>query len=61
VPRTRTLRDGIDGRLHHSGPRSHPPGGTLSGKRDRRVCLEVDRPPKTPLVVVELKRGEDLR
>jgi hypothetical protein len=25
-------------------------GGTLSGKRDPRVCLVIGRPPKTPLV-----------
>jgi hypothetical protein len=26
-----------------------------------RVCLGIGRPPKTPLVDVEAKRGEDLR
>jgi hypothetical protein len=25
------------------------PGGTLSGRRDPRICLGVGRPPKTPL------------
>jgi hypothetical protein len=33
--------------------------GTLSGRRDPKVCLGVSRPPKTPLDDVESKRGED--
>jgi hypothetical protein len=35
--------------------------GTPSGRRDPRHCLGLGRPPKTCLVDVELKRGEDLR
>jgi hypothetical protein len=31
----------------------------LSERRDPRVCLEIRRPPKTPLDDVESKRGED--
>jgi hypothetical protein len=31
------------------------------GRRDPRVCLGIDRPPKMPLVDVEPKRGEDSR
>jgi hypothetical protein len=31
------------------------------GRRDRRVCLSINMPPKTPVVDVELKRCEDLR
>jgi hypothetical protein len=57
----RTVREGVEGLLLHSRPRSRLPRGTLSGRRDPRVCLGVDRPPKTPLVDVEPKRGEDLR
>jgi hypothetical protein len=38
-----------------------PPRWDLSGRRDYKVCLGVDRPPKTPLVDVEPKRGGDLR
>jgi hypothetical protein len=34
---------------------------TPSRRREPRVCLAVGRPHKTPLVNVELKRGEDLR
>jgi hypothetical protein len=36
------------------------PGGTPSGRRDPRPCLGTGRPPKTPLIDVELKIGEDL-
>jgi hypothetical protein len=57
----RTVHEGVEGLLLHSRPRSRLPGGTLSGRRDPRVCLSVGRPPKTPLVDVEPKRGEDLR
>jgi hypothetical protein len=56
-----TVRDGTEGLLFHSRPRSRLPGGTLSGRRDRRVCLGVGRSSKTPLVDVESKRGADLR
>jgi hypothetical protein len=35
--------------------------GPRRGRRDPRVCLGVGRPPKTPLVDVEPKKGEDLR
>jgi hypothetical protein len=34
---------------------------TSSGRKDPRVCLAIDRPPKTPLVNVEPNRGEDQR
>ena len=37
-----------------------PPGGTSSGRRDHRVCLGIDKLPKTPPNDVESKRGEDL-
>jgi hypothetical protein len=57
----RTVHDGAEGLLLRNRPRSRLPGGTTSGRRDTRVCLGVGRPPKTPLVDVELKRGEDLR
>jgi hypothetical protein len=61
APGARTVRDGIEGLLLHSRPRSRLPRGTPSGRRDRRVCLGIGRPPKTPIVDVEPKRGEDLR
>jgi hypothetical protein len=57
----RTVHNGAEGLLLHSRPRSHLPGGTPSGRRDPRVCLGIDRPPKMPLVDVEPKRSEDLR
>jgi hypothetical protein len=60
TPGARMVYDGADGLLR-SRPRSRLSGGTPSGRRDRRVCLAVGRPPKTPLVDVEPKRGEDLR
>jgi hypothetical protein len=44
------------------GPRVHwisLPGGTLSRRRDPRVCHEIGRSPKTPLYDVESKIGED--
>jgi hypothetical protein len=40
-------------------PRSNTPGGTPSGRRDLRVCLEIGRPPKKPPDDVELKKGKD--
>jgi hypothetical protein len=40
-------------------PGSHPSGGTLSRRRNPRVCLGIDIPPKTPLDDIESKRGED--
>jgi hypothetical protein len=61
APGAQTVRDGAEGLLPRSRPRSRLPGGTPSGRRDRRVCLGVGRPPKTPLVDVEPKRGGDLR
>jgi hypothetical protein len=61
VPRARTVRDGVDGRLLRSRPRSRLPGRTPSGRRDPIVRLGVGRPPKTSLFDVEPKRGEDLR
>jgi hypothetical protein len=60
TPETRTVCDGAEDLLR-SRPRSRLPGGTPSGRRDHRVCLGIGRPPKTPLVDVEPKRGEDLR
>jgi hypothetical protein len=60
VPGARIVRDGADGLLVRRRPRSRLPGGIPSGRRDRRVCIGVGRPPKTPLVDVEPKRGEDL-
>jgi hypothetical protein len=57
----RMVRDGADGLLLRSSPRSRLPRGTTPGRRDTRVCLGVGRPPKTPLVDVELKRAEDFR
>jgi hypothetical protein len=41
--------------------RSRLSGGTPSEMRDFRVCLGVDRAPKTPLVDIEPKRCEGLR
>jgi hypothetical protein len=32
---------------------------TSSGRRDPRVCLEIGRPPKTPLNNAESEIGED--
>jgi hypothetical protein len=61
APGARTVRNGAEGLLLHSRPRSRLLGGTASGRRDRRACLSVGIPPKTPLVDVEPKRGEDLR
>ena len=61
APEARTVRSGAKGLLLRSRPRSRLPGGTPLGRRDPRVCLGVGRPPKTPLVDVEPKRGEDLR
>jgi hypothetical protein len=60
TPRAQTVHNGAEG-LFHNRPRSYLLGGSPSGRRDRRVCLGVGRPPKTPLVDVEPKRGEDLR
>jgi hypothetical protein len=61
VPGARMVRNGADCRLLRSKPRSRLPGGTPSGRRDPRVCFGVGMPTKTPLVDVELKRGEDLK
>jgi hypothetical protein len=61
APGARTVRDGADGLLLRNRPRSCLSGGTPSGRRDRRVCLSIGRPPKMPLVNVQPKRGEDLR
>jgi hypothetical protein len=38
--------------------RSNPQGWILSGRRDPRVCLGIDRTPMKPLEYVEPKRGE---
>jgi hypothetical protein len=56
-----TVRDGAKGFLIRSRPRSRLLRGTLSGRRDSRVCLGIDRPPKTPLIDIEPETGEDLR
>jgi hypothetical protein len=61
APRAQMVHDGVERRLVHSRPRSRLPGGTLSGRRDHRVCLGIGRPAKTSLVDVEPKIGEDLR
>jgi hypothetical protein len=61
APRARTVRDGVELLLLCSRPRSRLPGGIPSGRRYPRVCLGIWRPPKTHLVDIELKRGEDLR
>jgi hypothetical protein len=53
--------DGAERLLLRNRPRSHLLGGTPSGRRHSRVCLGIGRPPKTPLVDVEPKRGKDLR
>jgi hypothetical protein len=56
-----TVRDGAEGLFLHSRPRSRIPGGTSLGRRDHRVCLGVEKPPKTSLVNVEPKRGKNLK
>jgi hypothetical protein len=61
VPGARMVRDGAEDCLLCSRPRSRLPGGTPSERTDARVCLGIGRPPKTPLVDVEPRRGEDLR
>jgi hypothetical protein len=53
--------DGAESRLLHSRPRSCLPRGTPSGRRDPKVCLGIERLPKTTLVDIEPKRGEDSR
>jgi hypothetical protein len=55
-----TVHNGVEGLLHNK-PISLLPGGTLSRRRDPTVCLGIDRLPKTPLVDIEPKGGEDLR
>jgi hypothetical protein len=57
----RTVRDSAEGRLVRSRPRSCLPGGTSLGRRDPRVCIDVGKPSKTPLVGIEPKRDEDSR
>jgi hypothetical protein len=54
------VHDG-EGHLLCSRPRFRLAGGTLSVRRDLRLCLRVGRPPKTLLVDVEPKKGGDLR
>jgi hypothetical protein len=61
VPWAWTVRNGAEGRILCSRPRSLLSEGTPSRRRDPRVCLRVGRPPKMPLVDVEPKRGEDSR
>jgi hypothetical protein len=57
----RTVHDGAEDRFFRSRPRSRLSRGTMSARRDLRVCLGVGRPPKTYLVEVETKRCEDSR
>jgi hypothetical protein len=59
APRARTIRGRVESRLLRNRPRSRLPGGTPSEGRDPRMCLGVDKPPKTSLVDVESKRCED--
>jgi hypothetical protein len=61
VSGARTVCDGTEGLLLRSRPRSRLSGGTPSGRRDLRVCFGVDRPPKTPLIGIDPKKGEGLR
>jgi hypothetical protein len=58
APGARTVRDGIEGRILCIRPRSRLLRETPSRRRDPMVSLGVDRPPKTPLVDVEPKRGQ---
>jgi hypothetical protein len=60
APVAQTVRNGADGLLRIR-PRFRLPRGIPSGRGDPRVCLSVDRPPKTPLVDIEPNRGEYLR
>jgi hypothetical protein len=41
-----TARDGAERRLLRSRPRSRLPEGTPSQRRDPKVCLGIDRPPR---------------
>jgi hypothetical protein len=59
MPRARTVRDGVEHCLLCSRPRSRHLGP--SGRRDPRLCLGIDRPPKTSLVEIEPNRGEASR
>jgi hypothetical protein len=61
MPKARTVRDDAEDHLLRSRPRSPLLGETPSGRRGSRVCLGINRPPKTPLVDVEPKRDEDSR
>jgi hypothetical protein len=56
-----TVHNGTEGCLLCRRPRSHLPEGTPLERRDPRVCLGIGRPPKTLLVDVGPKRGEDSR
>jgi hypothetical protein len=60
APKAGMERNGAEGRLLRSRPKSRLPEGTPPG-RDNRVCLGIDRSPKTHLVDVEPKRSEDSR
>jgi hypothetical protein len=59
VAQGRTVRDGAEvvffSQQRH---RSRLSRGIPSGRRDLRICLVVNRPPKTPLVDAEPERGE---
>jgi hypothetical protein len=61
APAAWMVHNDAEGRLFDSRPRYRLLGWTLSGRRDPQVCLGSCRPPKTPLVDVEQKRGENLR
>jgi hypothetical protein len=61
APDARTVYDSVEGRLLWSRLRSRLLEGTSSRRKDPRVCLDVGRPPNTPLVDIEPKRGEDSR
>jgi hypothetical protein len=56
----RTVRDGTESSSSQQTWISLT-GRDPVGRRDPRVCLGIGKPPKTPLVDVEPKRGEDLR
>jgi hypothetical protein len=60
APGASTVRNDTESLFLHNIPRSRLPGQIPSGKKDPRLCLGIGRPPKTHLVDIEPKRGEDL-